>query len=109
VQEMMDQLKAVNQKISEIKATGAGQSKPMGKSDTPSDEYGRFRKMTAVIDLQRCMNCGLCIAVCPEQAIDMNPIVAIDSSKCTGCGSCVNECPNEAVSLSETMASQAVS
>jgi len=49
------------------------------------------------------MNCGLCVDICPEQAISMNYAVAIDSSRCTGCGSCVNECPNEAIALSETV------
>jgi ferredoxin len=109
VQKMMDQLRGVHQRIAEINTTGDGQSKPMGKTDTPSNGYGRFPKITAVIDLERCMNCGMCIDICPEQAIDMNPIMVVDSSKCTGCGSCIDECPNEAVSLSETMASQAAS
>jgi Pyruvate/2-oxoacid:ferredoxin oxidoreductase delta subunit len=108
-QEMMDQLSAINQKIAEIEATGTSPSKPIEKSDTASDGNSKFRKMTAVIDRQRCMNCGLCIDICPEQAIDMNPIVAIDSIRCTGCGSCMKECPNEAIYLSEMMASHAAS
>ena len=61
--------------------------------------------MTAAIDQERCMNCGLCVDLCPEQAINMNSnnyTVEIDSSKCTGCGSCVDDCPGEAISLSET-------
>ena len=59
--------------------------------------------MTAVLDQERCMNCGLCVDLCPEQAISMssNYTVVLDSSKCTGCGSCINECPNEAISLAE--------
>jgi ferredoxin len=106
---MTDQLSAINQRIAKIEATGTSPSKPIEKANTASDGKSRFREMTAVIDRQRCMNCGLCIDICPEQAIDMNPIVAIDSIKCTGCGSCIKECPNEAISLSEMMASQAAS
>lgn len=57
--------------------------------------------MTAVVDQEYCTGCGLCVDVCPEQAISMslNYTVAIDSGMCTGCGSCVDECPNEAISL----------
>jgi ferredoxin len=58
--------------------------------------------MTAAIDQKLCLNCGLCVDICPEQAISMDDTAAIDSSKCTGCGSCVNECPNDAISLAET-------
>jgi len=108
-QEMRDQPSAINQRIAEIEVTGTSPSKPMEKANTASDGNSRFREMTAVIDRERCMNCGLCIDICPEQAIDMGPIVAIDSIKCTGCGSCIKECPNEAISLSEMMASHAAS
>jgi NAD-dependent dihydropyrimidine dehydrogenase PreA subunit len=57
--------------------------------------------MIAAVDRERCMNCGLCVTLCPEQAISMGPnyTVLIDSSQCTGCGSCINECPTEAISL----------
>jgi ferredoxin len=54
---------------------------------------------TAVVDEQRCTCCGLCVDVCPEQAIGMDAAVTVDPRRCTGCGSCVRECPNEALSL----------
>ena len=58
-------------------------------------------KTIAVVDTERCILCGLCVDICPEQAIAMNEIVEIDVDKCTGCGSCVAECPNSVIALSE--------
>ncbi len=64
------------------------------------NEGNKMPKIAAVVDKEKCVNCGICINVCPEEAISMNRDVAIDSSRCTACGSCVNVCPNEAISLS---------
>ena len=101
-QDTMAQLSAITERIAQIEATGINASAPTREqSGTASVGERRFRKTTAVIDQERCINCGLCVHVCPEQAISMNYAVAIDSSKCTGCGSCVDECPNEAIVLSE--------
>jgi 2-oxoacid:acceptor oxidoreductase delta subunit (pyruvate/2-ketoisovalerate family) len=103
-QDMMDQFGAITQRIAEIEATSTNPPAPIEKSDTASDDNRRSLKMTAVLDQERCMNCGLCIDLCPDQAISMssNYTVVIDSNKCTGCGSCIEDCPNEAISLSET-------
>jgi Pyruvate/2-oxoacid:ferredoxin oxidoreductase delta subunit len=103
-QDMMNQLSAITQRIAEIEAISSDASVPVERpSKTASDGEKRFRKMTAEIDQERCVICGLCVYICPEQAISMNDTVTIDSSKCTGCGSCINECPNEAISLSDAV------
>jgi 2-oxoacid:acceptor oxidoreductase delta subunit (pyruvate/2-ketoisovalerate family) len=105
-QGMINPRSAIIRGIAEIDATKPNLPMPI----TASDESGHFRKMTAVIDQERCMNCGLCIDLCPEQAIDMSPnyTVVIDSSKCTGCGSCADDCPVEAISMRDA-ASGAIS
>lgn len=102
-QDMKNQLSAITQRIAEIEATSTNPPAPIEKSDTASDDNRRSPKMTAILDQERCMNCGLCVDLCPDQAISMssNYTVVIDSSKCTGCGSCIDECPNEAISLAE--------
>ena len=104
--DMKNQLSAITQRIAEIEATSTTSTNPpapIEKSDTASVDNRRSLKMTAVLDQERCMNCGLCVDLCPEQAISMssNYTVVLDSSKCTGCGSCINECPNEAIYLAE--------
>jgi Fe-S-cluster-containing hydrogenase component 2 len=46
-----------------------------------------------------CTQCGVCISICPTEAISRNKagIVVIDKAKCVGCLSCVGFCPEEAM------------
>jgi len=47
---------------------------------------------------QACNYCGLCQAVCPAQAIqvDKGKTVSLNEAQCTYCGKCVKSCPVEA-------------
>lgn len=102
--EMVSRLSAITNKIAELEATGVDVSAPSAQAAaTAHQPQKRLARMTAKIDKEKCTCCGLCIDICPDQAISMNDIVTIDSIKCTGCGSCVNECPNEAISMSNVM------
>jgi ferredoxin len=56
--------------------------------------------MTAMVDKDGCVRCGICVDICPEHAISMDGRVVVDPTRCTGCGACIAECPNEALSLS---------
>jgi len=54
----------------------------------------------AVINPNRCDNCGNCIEICPYNAIEwMNARILINSLACVGCGACVPECPKNALDL----------
>ena len=56
--------------------------------------------MAAKIDSEKCTGCGVCVDVCPLEAISLNDgIAVIDEDSCTECGLCVDECPNDAISL----------
>lgn len=46
-----------------------------------------------------CLRCGLCIEVCPENAIkkDNEKGIIIDYDRCTGCGKCTYTCPGKAL------------
>ena len=54
---------------------------------------------TAVIDIDRCSECGVCIDLCRWEAISddfkVNPI------DCEGCGVCVHFCPEKAIDFPE--------
>ncbi|QWC00285.1 4Fe-4S dicluster domain-containing protein [Mycoplasmatota bacterium] len=65
----------------------------------------------AIIDKDKCIECGLCAKVCPYNAIknnqrpcikackvdaikmDEDRLAVIDNNKCIQCGACVNQCP----------------
>jgi MinD superfamily P-loop ATPase len=49
----------------------------------------------AVIDLQRCTECGTCIEMCRWSAI--GPDFVVDEIGCEGCGVCVDFCPEQAI------------
>jgi len=56
--------------------------------------------MAVQINQEKCTGCGLCVEVCPVEAISMEDDKAkIDAEKCVDCGQCVGECPNEAINM----------
>jgi ferredoxin len=100
----MDRLSAITRRIAEIEPTSNESSAPTRRLETNSDAKTGLAKISAVLDEERCIDCGVCIDLCPEEAISMRSdyTVVIDPSRCTACGSCIDGCPNEAISLSET-------
>lgn len=51
---------------------------------------------------ERCKQCGLCVQVCPKQAISFSEEIngagyrytIIDDEKCIACGMCYQTCPD---------------
>ena len=57
-------------------------------------------------DEESCMHCGMCIAMCPVDALSVAPstrMVLFDEDKCTACGMCVRICPVKAMVADEIM------
>jgi NAD-dependent dihydropyrimidine dehydrogenase PreA subunit len=62
--------------------------------------YAVAKLMPAVVDENKCIGCGACVAECPAGAISLNDqgMAVVDKEKCTECGKCVKSCPVEAIS-----------
>ena len=60
----------------------------------PGDHHVR----KAFIDANQCVNCNLCIPVCPTDAIPES--LVITESLCIGCGNCESVCPPAASAIS---------
>jgi ferredoxin len=54
----------------------------------------------AVVDLGVCDRCGLCLPLCPPEAIHLalNQLT-VDRGRCTGCRKCIAPCPVGALSM----------
>jgi heterodisulfide reductase subunit A len=61
--------------------------------------YVALEPYTAVVREDLCSGCRVCVALCPYEAIAVNPetgIAEINQTQCKGCGSCVGACPSGA-------------
>lgn len=53
-------------------------------------------------DEDSCVNCGVCTAVCPTDALHMEGPerkIELDRQKCVACGNCVNACTVQCIDL----------
>jgi len=55
--------------------------------------------MAAKVDIEECIGCGVCVEICPAQAIKIKKDKVVINDDCVECGACVNECPRGAISL----------
>lgn len=64
----------------------------------------------AVIDSEKCVGCGACVNMCPEEAIalvrDLGPVIKtkellVDQETCVQCQVCEENCPMEAIKLED--------
>ena len=56
----------------------------------------------AHIETEKCISCGDCVEVCPNEAIQLTstPRVAeVNADKCSGCGACAVVCPTLAIKV----------
>jgi len=56
-----------------------------------------------IIDYDKCIACGLCVAVCPDKSLEITDGRLHESEKavfgCIGCGHCMTICPHDAIKI----------
>ncbi len=57
--------------------------------------------VTLALDGEKCVGCGMCLMVCPQEVLCMdNGSAAIhDRDRCMECGACARNCPTEAITV----------
>jgi Pyruvate/2-oxoacid:ferredoxin oxidoreductase delta subunit len=60
-------------------------------------------RFLAKVDAEMCTSCGMCMEICPVEAIALNTddIAEVNADACIGCGLCATTCPVEAIGLFE--------
>lgn len=73
---------------------------------------GSFAKFGYRIDNSQCTKCGICKAVCPGEAVEMESrkdFPKIETSLCLECRACVEKCPKDTIKYSGNKAFNNVS
>ncbi|MFW5999627.1 MAG: 4Fe-4S dicluster-binding protein [Halanaerobiaceae bacterium] len=62
---------------------------------------GSWRVKRPLWSEEKCIQCFLCWAYCPDLAINVEnkKVVGVDYKHCKGCGICANECPSQALEM----------
>jgi NAD-dependent dihydropyrimidine dehydrogenase PreA subunit len=55
--------------------------------------------MALEVDTEKCNACADCANACPVDCIAIDAVAVIDLDECTECGLCVEECSNEALTM----------
>ncbi|TYQ15140.1 UNVERIFIED_CONTAM: 4Fe-4S dicluster protein [Acetivibrio alkalicellulosi] len=58
-------------------------------------------KKRAIIPKNQCVACGVCVKVCPRNAISIisGVYAKVDDSLCVGCGLCAKACPASIIKM----------
>ena len=64
--------------------------------NTPLKERGKLPPLSPETKAENCDQCGICVDVCPTQAISINGSVNTDVEACIWCCACVKACPSDA-------------
>ena len=77
-----------------------GAIKNMAMGGAPAVGKKEQHAVSIVVDPEKCIGCGKCKPVCPEEAISLVAKKSvINPEKCIGCGECMTVCPVKAIGM----------
>lgn len=82
-----------------VVVTGDGTEDVVDTGNSAARKTGNWRITRPVIDYEKCTDCMICYAYCPESAMSVGEDgrVTIDYDNCKGCMICQVECPLRAI------------
>jgi len=91
--------------VEQLNREGRATPMPQKGSQTENRENNRFsnpEKATAFWEKERCIHCGFCLALCPEEVFkrEENGLIQADENKCVSCGLCADICPMDSIHIS---------
>ncbi|MBE0701057.1 MAG: 4Fe-4S binding protein [Acholeplasmataceae bacterium] len=69
--------------------------------DTRLSNVVKYKRNVPTLIEEKCVQCDLCVKICPYFAIEMKDIITFDEQKCFECGLCVVKCPTHAIVMSD--------
>ncbi len=82
--------------VAQAKAAASSALIPLIRGTVPVESA------TAVVDVEECAGCGMCVEVCPFGAPAHDPfwsVSRINAVLCKGCGTCAVTCPSKAIRM----------
>lgn len=77
-----------------------GAIKNMAMGGAPAVGKKEQHSVNIVVNQDKCIGCGKCAPVCPEEAISiMDKKASINPELCIGCGECMTVCPVKAIGM----------
>jgi 2-oxoisovalerate ferredoxin oxidoreductase delta subunit len=75
---------------------------PMSLGSMLYNKTGAWRNIRPVVDLENCIQCGICWKFCPDMSIFIeNEFPYVNYDYCKGCGICAEECPVKCIAMVE--------
>ncbi|AGK61786.1 Coenzyme F420-reducing hydrogenase, delta subunit [Archaeoglobus sulfaticallidus PM70-1] len=56
-------------------------------------------KGSIIIDEKKCISCGICVSLCPHNALSLENGIPVTTGKCKVCGICSASCVTKAISM----------
>lgn len=74
---------------------------PIGNKGIYVLDTASWRTIKPVMDKVKCIECGICLTVCPVCAVEgtKEKKYYINYDYCKGCGLCAKECPKKAIDM----------